>query len=60
MGPTVGFAAVGAHGQRLVVLPKQHVVAVRLVDVADGADEKTIDAMVDFEELVLAFAANAR
>ena len=56
VGPTVGFAANGANGQRLVVLPKERVVAARLLAVADGSDTSKLDAMPDFEDLVLAFA----
>jgi CubicO group peptidase (beta-lactamase class C family) len=54
-GPTIAFEAQGWLGQYLIVMPKERLVAVRMVR-ATGADddEKKIDSMWKFPELVLA------
>jgi hypothetical protein len=48
-GPFVGFQANGWLGQYLVVIPRDHIVAVRMMRAHSGADEK---ALLDFPALI--------
>jgi len=52
-GPFIGFQANGWLGQFLVVIPRDHLVAVRMMRAHPGADEK---ALLDFPTLVTKLA----
>jgi len=51
-GPTIGYQANGYLGQFLVVIPRDHLVAVRMMRTPEGYSGEEIDTLSEFPDLV--------